>query len=125
MKFTFPKKERLKRQKLIEQLFSEGLSVTVLPLKLVYIKADLPEKVPVQAGFSASKKSFRHSVYRNRIKRLMRETYRLNKAIIFNNSKTQYAFMFLYLGKELPDFHTLHTAMKTILERFKGKELLK
>lgn len=123
MSFTFPKKERLKRQKVIDRVFSEGKTITAFPLKLYYVKASLSEDVPVQAGFSVSKRSFKHAVRRNRIKRLMREAYRLNKAGIFNNSTTSYAFMFLYLGKKLPDFYALNTVMKTVLETFTAKEM--
>ena len=123
MEQTFPKKERLKRQKIIARVFSEGRSVTAFPLKLYYIKTALPENVPVQAGFSVSKRHFKRAVHRNRIKRLMREAYRLNKAVIFNNSTTPYAFMFLYIGRELSDFYVLNAAMKSALAAFKDKEL--
>lgn len=125
MEFSFPKKEHLKRQKLIKQIFSDGNTITVFPLKLYYVETPLPEHVSIQAGFSVAKRAFKHAVQRNRIKRLMREAYRLNKATVFNKSKTQYAFMFLYIGKKLPDFHTLSMTMETLLSKFNRSTSLK
>ena len=122
---SFSKKERLKRQKLIKNIFRKGSSISASSLRLLYIQTDLPETVAVQAGFSVPKRNIKLAVHRNRIKRLMREAYRINKPVIFNNSTTQYAFMFLYLGKKLPDFHLLNAAMKTLLAVFKARESLK
>lgn len=123
MGFSFPKKERLKSRKLIALLFHEGKSVGVYGLKLLYLETPLPEGEAVQAGFSVSSRKFKSAVQRNRIKRLMREGYRLNKGVIFNRTTTQYACMFLYLGEQLPEFESLNGAMKAVLKKFEEREL--
>lgn len=121
MEFSFPKKEKLKSKKLIEALFAEGKSVSSYPLKLIYLQTELPFDVNVQAGVTVPKKNFKSAVKRNRIKRLMRENYRLNKALVFNNSEGTFAFLFLYLGKEIPSYDSVSTHMKSVLEKFNKK----
>jgi ribonuclease P protein component len=118
MNFTFPKKEKLKSKKLIERLFIEGKSVSSYPIKLIYLRTELPFDVAVQVGVTAPKKNFKSAVKRNRIKRLLRESYRLNKALVFNNSEGTFAFLFLYLGKEMPTFEKVESQMKTVLNKF-------
>ena len=118
MTFTFSKKEKLKSQKLIEHLFSQGKTVVAYPLRLVYIETTFGDDVRAKVGVSVSKRHFKHAVNRNRIKRLMREVYRLNKPLYFNNSSTQYALMILYIGKDGTDFETINSKMRLLFDKF-------
>ena len=122
MNFTYKKKEKLKSKKLIDQLFTEGLSVSAFPLRLVYIKTTFEDDVIAKTGVSVSKRHFKTAVNRNRIKRLLRESYRLNKATYFNNITTQYAFMILYIGKEKPTFSQVETQMNKVFKKFLNVE---
>ena len=79
-KYTFPKEEHLCRKKLIEELFSkQGSSFGVYPLRIVWIPSPAPTTAPPQVLISVSKRTFKRAVDRNRLKRLIREAYRLNK----------------------------------------------
>lgn len=118
MKFTFNKKDRLKSQKLIEKLFLEGKSVTSFPLKLIYLKTEVAGDHTIKAGVSVSKRNFKKAVDRNRIKRLLRECYRLNRDIYFNNISTSYALMILYIGRDQTDFDTINSNIKILLSSF-------
>ena len=118
----FPKKERLSSKKLWETVFNGGSRLKAYPVVLQYRRVPLPENVPVQAGFAVPKKSFKKAVDRNRIKRLMREAYRLEKPGLFNNIEGSYAFVFLYLGKEMPDYPDISRAVKTLLKKFYAHE---
>lgn len=121
MSFSFSHKEKLKSKKLIEQLFKEGKSITSFPLKLIYLNADFNSQVKIKTGVIAPKKSFKNAAQRNRIKRLLREAYRLNKPLVFNNIEGGFAFMILYLGKEMPDHQLVNEKMKDILRKFLEK----
>lgn len=121
MQYRFPKEEKLKSKKCLERLFSEGKSVSKFPLKLLYIEAELPENVPMQVGVSVAKRRFKKAVTRNRIKRLMREAYRLHKNDVFNTISTSYACMFLYIGKQEPTYEEIETAMQRLLQKFLEK----
>ncbi|MDC0008209.1 ribonuclease P protein component [bacterium] len=118
MDYSFPKKEKLKSKKLIDLLFAEGKSVSSFPIKLIYLKTELPFDVPIQAGVTVAKKNFKSAVKRNGIKRLLRESYRLNKHLVFNNSEGTFAFLFLYLGKEVPDYKLVNENLQAALHKF-------
>ncbi|MBT9187009.1 MULTISPECIES: ribonuclease P protein component [Zobellia] len=119
--FTFPKKEKLKSKKLIEQLFAQGKSVSAFPIKLIYLPTEFTEDTRVKAGVAVPKKNFKSAVKRNRVKRLMRESYRLNKQYVFNNSEGSFAFLFLYLGREMPSQSNVTKTMKEVMKRFLSK----
>lgn len=117
MSFTFPKKEKLKSKKLIEQLFVEGKSVSQYPIKLIYLKVDQQEAL-IKAGVAVPKKKFKSAVSRNHLKRLLRESYRLNKALVSNNTEDKFAFLFLYIGKETLPFEVVQYKMTLLLKKF-------
>ncbi len=121
MQFKYGKKDKLKSKKLIEQLFSEGNAVTVYPLRLIYLKTNHEDGSVLKTGVSVSKRLHKTAVARNRIKRLLREAYRLNKPLYFNNSSTSYTFMILYLSKDGTTFEELSNKMKSLFEKFLSK----
>ena len=79
-RYTFPKEEHLCRKKLIDELFSkQGSSFGVYPLRIIWVRSATPSAAPPQVLISVSKRTFKRAVDRNRLKRLIREAYRLNK----------------------------------------------
>ena len=118
MNLKYSKKDKLKSKKLIEKLFSEGKVITLFPLRLVYLKTSFEDSSVVKTGISVSKKLHKNAIDRNKIKRLLREVYRLNKPKYFNNSSTPYAFMFLYIGKEEPTFDGVNTKTQLLFQKF-------
>lgn len=111
--FSLKKDERLCSKRIIDKLFTEGDAFLQYPLKIAYLKTNLPADYPVQAGFSVSKRNFKRAVARNRIKRLLRESYRLNKHLLYDElNKQQLAIFFIFIGKELPNYVQLETAIK-------------
>ena len=121
MKFTYNKTEKLKGKKLIEELFTNGKSISVYPLRLVFLETTFSDSVNIKTGVSVPKRNFKKAVDRIRIKRLMREAYRLNKFGVFNNITTQYAFMILYIGKDGTDFESVNIKMNQLFKKFNDK----
>jgi len=122
--YSYGKKEKLKSRKRIDQLFTGGRSFSVFPLKVFYHFSDENVAGALQAGVGVSVRNFRKAVDRNRIKRLLREAYRLNKPPLFatiSEKKKNAAVFFLYLGKELPELPLLNDKMRAALERL-GEE---
>ena len=117
MKATLNKIERLKSKKEIDILFSDGKSISKYPIRLVYTKLDFKENVKIRTGVSVSKRNFKKAVDRNHIKRLMRESYRKNKYLVANTTH-QFAFMFLYSGKEIPEYSLIESKIEEILQKF-------
>ena len=70
---TFNKRERLCSKNLIGQLFDKGDSFLCYPLKVVFLKTELPADVPVQAAFSVGKRNIQSAVKRNQVKRKIKE----------------------------------------------------
>jgi ribonuclease P protein component len=114
MNFTYNKHEKLKSKKAIEQLFSEGKSISAYPLRLVYVENSETLKV----GVSVSKRNFKKAVDRIRIKRLLREAYRLNKQQLVEKNISSYSIMLLYMHKEMPTFETLDGLTKKAFKKF-------
>jgi ribonuclease P protein component len=118
MNFTYPKNERLKSKTTIGLLFSEGKSVSKYPLRLVYRdeKGEVDEKIKI--GVSVSKKYFKKAVDRNYFKRVLRETYRLNKHLLWDNLQEPYSIMFFYQSKDRLSYQEINTKTIQLFEKF-------
>lgn len=122
MNFTYPKNEKLKSKITIDLLFSKGKSVSKYPLRLVYVDSDfgIPKgsEQKLKMGVSVSKKYFKHAVDRNYFKRVLRETYRLNKYLLTDNLDKPYAFMFFYQTKERLTYEEINAKTIQLFEKF-------
>ena len=118
MKHTLGKLERLKSKKLIEKLYEQGSSVKSFPLRMVYLQTKHTSDFPAQVGVSVSKRNFKSAVNRNRIKRLLRESYRLQKEILYDHLQNPYVFMISYLGKEEIKYEEMYAKMTMLLTLF-------
>src|SRR5689334_10500618 len=102
--FSYSKKEKLKRRKLLEEIFSKGKTLTIHPVKVFYLQPSQALDFPVKAGVGVSSKYFKKAVHRNRIKRLLREAYRTEKILLheyLNEQGKQVIIFLLYVDKTL------------------------
>lgn len=108
--FTFKKTERLKSKKAIELLYTKGRQKSFFPLKVFVHKNQSPGPHPVRFMVSVPKKKIRSAVKRNRVKRLIREAWRLNKHLLYEEMRKKNLsadVMFLYLSGESPELRQL------------------
>jgi len=119
-RLTFHKAERLKSDKIIDQLFDkrQSKSKVIYPFRIVWLETQLTTPFPIQCLVSVPKRFIPKANKRNLIKRQAREAYRQNKhllydllveplpqkedeSILLNKKPTiQLALMFIYLGKK-------------------------
>ena len=117
--FTLGKNEKLKSRNVIEKLFSEGRKFNTGFFRVTYMHMPATS-FPLQFGLGVSAKNFKRAVDRNRIKRLIREAYRLQKSVLFDKLKekeTGLALFFIYNGKTIPDYKEVYEIVGTALDK--------
>ena len=125
MNFTYPKNEKLKSKITIGLLFTDGKSVSKYPLRLVYHSGALSDGQKIKMGVSVSKRNFKKAVDRNYFKRILRETYRLNKHILVDNLDKPYAFMLFYQTKDRLSYDEINTKTIQLFEKFVAQNVTK
>ena len=121
---TLRKSERLDRKKVIEKMFAGGSrSFSVFPLRVVYLPV---EELEADASIliSVSKRRFKRAVKRNRVKRQIREAYRVNKHELLNilvERKCRLAIAFIYLSDQLVESSIIEDRMRIALARITEK----
>jgi ribonuclease P protein component len=124
-KLNFSRQERLKSKKNIDLLFAKGKGLSANPIRLVYYWYESDNLLP-QVMFSVSKRNFKKAVDRNKIKRQMREIYRLQRDICFlPGEKNSCLLAFIYTAKEKIPYNILEKKLNLALERLKsvGKQV--
>jgi ribonuclease P protein component len=121
---TFHKSERLCSRKIITGLFDDGNTLYTPLFKIIWDRYPLNYPVPAQVAFSVAKKSFRHAVKRNLLKRRMREAYRREKQIFYDfliSEKIQVALVIIYRGNDIRDYSEITRSMHEMLEKLTVK----
>ncbi len=122
-RFTLRPFEKLKSRKLIDQVFKNGRSFSHFPFRVIYLFPEDNNSF-LQTAFSVGTKNFKRAVDRNRIKRLMREAYRLQKNLLqkeLKEKKQNLIVFIIYTGNELPLFEAIRDGMDSLLQRLQGK----
>ena len=125
--FTYQKQDKLKSRKQLQNLFALGKSMSNSPLRLIYTLEKIadeqdanPAALLIQAGVGAPTKQFKKAVQRNRVKRLLREAYRLElpdfKAQLTLQGLRLNIFILYMEANVLPQIE-INTKMKLILDQ--------
>lgn len=120
--FEFKKENKIKSRLEIESLYEKGSKLKAFPIKLIYLLE--PESgSKLKSAFAVPKRSFKLAVNRNKIKRRMREAFRLNKGIIEDKFEGRLLLMFVVQGSESPSFQEIQDKIILLLQRLKEREL--
>lgn len=118
---TLHKAERLNSKLAIENLFSgRAKSLSVFPLRAVFIPVEINENTPAAILISVPKKRFKRAVKRNRVKRQVREAYRKNKHELSHFLRERHSgvhLAFIYLDDKLRPSEEIECKVKILLDR--------
>lgn len=113
---TFSKSERLSSKVAIDILFETGRSIHSNPFKICWL--EIPESPsPAQIVISVPKRIFKSAVDRNKIKRQIREAYRKNKTILFENLQTKKIhLMLIFTSKTMLEYKEMEEKIIVALQ---------
>ncbi len=126
--YKFPKQERLKSTKAIDLLFSEGLSFASFPLRVVYNWDPNPENsFRIRFAATIPKKKFPKAVQRNRLRRQVKESFRLEKNLLYqllgDKLNGCIDIMFIYTAPENLPYQKIERASKYLVKKLAKKML--
>jgi ribonuclease P protein component len=116
-RYFYKKEDKLKSRKVIDEVFGKGKNFSHFPLKVIWLPSN--KQTVLQAAVGVSSRNFKKAVDRNRIKRLLRESYRLQKNSLYDYLKEHNKSMsvfFLYVGKELPAYDWVFEKMGSAIK---------
>lgn len=122
VKATFSKDERLCKKKVIDTVFEKGQTIKAFPLMVRFI-LDEELDAPLQVAFSVPKKKFKLATDRNRIKRQLREAWRLNKnelKALLEEKNQKMALFLIFADKEKRKFKSIEEKIAVILNELKS-----
>jgi ribonuclease P protein component len=117
---TFRKSEKICNQKQIDNLFKDGKSLKSGLFRMIYLETEAQGAAPVQLLIAVPKKNLRHAVTRNRMKRLIREAYRLCKHNLidtYTKAGKHCDIAVVFIGKQCVTQAETHIAINELLNR--------
>lgn len=120
VKRTFSRSSRLKSSQLIKDVVHQRQSLFCFPVKCFYTVQKSSVNLPPKVAFLVSKKRFHHAVDRNRVKRLLREAYRLNSHECKFPDSVSVMMCWMFVGVELPTYEQVDEAARHIFKEMQS-----
>jgi ribonuclease P protein component len=114
--FTLKKNQRIKSRKVLDEIFQQGKSFAVFPFRIIY----LPSTTELKFGVGVSTRNFKHAVDRNRVKRLTREAYRVQKnelEFFLTKENRGLNIFFVYTAKEISPYAQVFEAIQKTIKK--------
>jgi ribonuclease P protein component len=115
--YSFSEEERLKSKNEISRVFKDGIFLFEKHLSVVYLQSGIENSILHKMGVSVPKKYFKRAVDRNLLKRRIRESYRLNKAVLYVSQIPGLNMMFVYKSYTISDYAILSEEMTSLLNK--------
>ena len=117
-RFKFPASERLKSLKLFRQLMDHGSTMKASPVLIKYMVSEYDGESHLKAAFSVTKKKFSNATDRNRLKRQMREAYRLNSGTLrekMKEAEKSCLLIFIYTSNKGESYQDIESSIRKLL----------
>ncbi len=121
MKISFAKKERILSKKTANTIYQSGNRLNGNYLNCFWREESIKTDIPIKLLISVPKKKIKKAVDRNYIKRLVRESYRLNKKMVYNSMIKSIEIILIYNHHNLIDFKTLNSELLTLFNLIRKK----
>lgn len=124
MKYSFSRNDRLAGKKNIEHLFTSGQRLSIGTLRFLWIANSAGDKAGVKIAISVSKKLHKKAVDRNKIRRRIREAYRIRKKEILEAAIAMHSeihIMIIYYSTEIMSYDVIAEWIKTAMQRIQEK----
>ena len=122
--FSLNASERLKSRKLMERVFKTGTRWHKFPFRVSFLIENETGDSLIKFGCSAPIRHFKKAVDRNRVKRLMKEAFRLEKHLLVESLKDKNARLIVFViftAPGLPKFETIKTSMNELVLKLKDE----
>ena len=118
-KFTFTKAERVTGAKRVDAIFASGKSFISYPFRIVYLQHEQSPIPDCSILVTVPKKRIKKAFHRNRIKRLIRESYRLNKELVndIELGEQSLDIAFVYVKDTVSDYKEIQKGVKKALKQ--------
>jgi ribonuclease P protein component len=120
---AFNKQERLYLKNRINALLADGESFVSYPLRVIFRLSGLADgETPARVAVSVAKRRFKRAVDRNRLKRLMREAFRLNKRELHDLLPAGQGvdILLVYVGESIVDFVRIEKTTRNVFKKMRG-----
>ncbi len=119
-KYSLSKYYKIKNRQQLHKLLKDGNKILAYPVLIKWLFINEKAVPPIGTAFIVSKKKLHKATSRNRIKRIMRESFRLQKHKLEDNIKEKKLLLaVIYLSKNVEDFEIINQGIQICINYIK------